>query len=85
MSDKPSVLERTRTRPKRCPACGLRGWRLDLDERCDTCNPCCEEHFPSEAMTPEEQAAHVCPACSWEANPEWLAEHFDEEKAINDG
>ena len=65
------LLSKTRTRPKRCAACGGRGWRLDLDERCDHCNPCCEEHFPSDAMTPEEQAEHVCPACSWAANPEW--------------
>lgn len=26
---------------------------------------CCEEHFPSQIDTPEEQAEHVCPACSW--------------------
>lgn len=29
---------------------------------------CCEEHYPSEAMTPEEQAEHVCPVCSWSAS-----------------
>lgn len=26
---------------------------------------CCEEHFPSPAMTPAEQAEHYCPACGW--------------------
>lgn len=26
---------------------------------------CCEEHFPSAAMSAEEQRGHVCPACSW--------------------
>lgn len=26
---------------------------------------CCEEHFPSPAMTPAEQAEHVCPVCGW--------------------
>lgn len=67
----PEQISKTRLRPTHCPACGGRGWRLDLDERCGYCNPCCEEHFPSDAMTPEEQAEHVCPVCSWAANPEW--------------
>ena len=50
---------------KRCAACGGRGWRLDLDQQCESCNPlCCEEHYPSEAMSPAEQAEHVCPVCS---------------------
>lgn len=66
------VLALTSLRPKRCAACGGRGWRLDLDERCENCNPCCEEHFPSDAQTPEDQAEHVCPVCGWEANPDWL-------------
>lgn len=31
---------------------------------------CCEEHFPSEAMTAEERAEHVCPNCSWSPSDE---------------
>jgi hypothetical protein len=68
------LLNLTRNQPKRCPACGGRGWRLDLDERCSHCNPCCEEHFPSEVMSLRDQAEHVCPVCSWAANPAWLAQ-----------
>lgn len=76
-ADTVRLLSKTKTRPKRCAACGGRGWRLDLDECCEHCNPCCEEHFPSDAMAPEEQAEHVCPNCSWVANPEWLDAQFD--------
>ncbi len=72
-----TVLERTVFRPKRCAACGGRGWRLDLDERCGHCNPCCEEHFPSDVLDPITAAEHVCPACGWAANPDFLASDVD--------
>lgn len=72
------LLGKTRMRPKRCAACGGRGHTTDVYERCPYCNPCCEEHFPSEAMDPEAQAEHVCPNCGWAANPDWLDAHVDD-------
>lgn len=74
------LLTKTRFRPSRCAACGGRGWRLDLDERCGHCNPCCEEHFPSRAMTPEAAAEHVCPACGRQANPDWIDATTDDDE-----